>query len=367
MKGKRIFLLITAVLIALSMHSGPQWKDSIQLNEVVVNAKEKRMLHILAYVRDYSTLYTYTDTALLFREKWIDFMLPTSAKAHYKGWNWPRILSTESYYQFKNKDGRDSVSDKFNQHFSWSDWIGLINPVPIPQKMLNAEVLSDTIHGKYSPVQIWHKNGDHISFMTNAMVDTTSRKFIPGLSTLFRPSVNVFEDEGEDWWNRRNSMEFDKFKLTFDFRNITSDTLSIRDLEILYCDVESRGRGRNMFQFNPYDEPFFVDTHLEIYFVDKEYIPVKEAKKWEKHNFVNEEFDILPLPEMVPPISDEIADLKNRVKSLKETDEAMTRAKIKVDRRLAGKPLDGYTNKEVILKVLKNMVGLKSKRKYNSK
>lgn len=40
------------------------------LPEIVVESRQHSLLHMLAYVREYSTLTTYTDTIFLFREKW---------------------------------------------------------------------------------------------------------------------------------------------------------------------------------------------------------------------------------------------------------------------------------------------------------
>ena len=37
-----------------------------ELPEVVIESRRQRMLHILAYVREYSSLSTYTDTVFLF-------------------------------------------------------------------------------------------------------------------------------------------------------------------------------------------------------------------------------------------------------------------------------------------------------------
>ncbi len=359
-------MLITSFAL-FSAQAATQWKDSIELREVVVNAKDQRMLHVLAYVRDYSLLYTYTDTALMFREKWIDFMLPAGKNGRYKGWSQPRLLSAKSYFHFKNKAGLDSVSDNFNEHFTWSDWIGLVDRLPIPRPLIGNEIATDTLHGKYSAARIWLKNGEGITLKINALVDTASRRLVPGLSAFFRPAVNVFEDDGNDWWNQRNAMEFDKFKINYDFRHVATDTIYARDLDFVSCAVESQGRGRNMFGFNPYDEPFYVDTNMEMYIIDKEYIPVKEAKKWAKHNFTEDELSVLPIPDVAPPVPEGIATLISRVDQQKELDQANLRAQHKVDRRLAGRPLEGYTNKEVVLKILKNMIGLKSKHKYNSK
>lgn len=71
-----------------------------RLPEVVVNAADRQVLHLLAYVREYSTLTTYTDTVTLYRDKWVDFMIPRKNKGKFTGWKLPRILSVNSYYHF---------------------------------------------------------------------------------------------------------------------------------------------------------------------------------------------------------------------------------------------------------------------------
>ena len=40
-----------------------------ELPEIVVDSKRHKVLHLIGYVREYSTLSTYTDTVVLFREK----------------------------------------------------------------------------------------------------------------------------------------------------------------------------------------------------------------------------------------------------------------------------------------------------------
>ena len=46
-----------------------------ELPEVLVETRARKVLHMLAYVREYSTLSTYSDTVTLFREKMVDFMI----------------------------------------------------------------------------------------------------------------------------------------------------------------------------------------------------------------------------------------------------------------------------------------------------
>lgn len=60
-------------------------ESSYTLPEVVADSKDNSILHILGFVRDHSTLATYTDTVTLFREKWVDFMIPGSKVKRFRG------------------------------------------------------------------------------------------------------------------------------------------------------------------------------------------------------------------------------------------------------------------------------------------
>ena len=62
----------------------------------MVESRQQKVMHMLAYVREYSTLTTYTDTVFLFREKMVDFMLNTDPKVKFQGWSYPRILKSSS-------------------------------------------------------------------------------------------------------------------------------------------------------------------------------------------------------------------------------------------------------------------------------
>lgn len=100
-------------------------ENSTELSEVIVESPGRKVLHILAYVREYFVLTTYTDTVFLFREKMADYMIPSDDKGSFLGWSNPRVLSLKSYYRFTNSDGLDSVSDHCSHHFSWADWVGI--------------------------------------------------------------------------------------------------------------------------------------------------------------------------------------------------------------------------------------------------
>lgn len=268
------------------------------LPEVFVESRRHRILHMLAYVREYSTLTTYTDTVSLFREKMVDYMIPQDHKSRFKGWSTPRVLASKSYYRFTNSNGLDSVSDSNRHHFSWSDWIGVNSKKAIPMQLRNTKNATDTLFGKYTPSEIWEKVNDKITVDINILSDTTNRKWVPGLAAFFGKNI-----------------DFEKFKVNYSYTNIIGDTVSAPDLTGYSFTIESNGRGHDMFRFNRKDEPFFVSTQADIYILDKEYITLKEAVKWDKKNFDIAELDIYE-PLDAPALSSSTKALIDRVNRL---------------------------------------------------
>lgn len=310
-----------------------------ELPEVIVKSNKHLVLHVLAYVREYSTLYTYTDTIFLFREKLVDFMLPSDKKMKFKGWSSPRLLTCKSYYRFTNNNGLDSVSDACQHHFSWSDWIGMPPKISIPSRIRNHLISTDTVFGKYSPTEIWERCNDSIWVNVDVLADTLSRKWSPNIESFFR-----------------SGPEFEKFKATFCYDNITGDSISNFDLYGYSFSIESEGRGREMFRFNKINEQFFVNTNADIFILDKQYITSKSAKKWEKRDFDIAEIGIVE-PMDAPPLSPSILELVRRVNLI---DKDKLRLNLKPDQKL-GKHHDRRQNSRIVrraLTLLKNLIGI---------
>ena len=273
-------------------------ENYFELPEVVVASRQKSILHMLAYVREYSSLTTYTDTIFLFREKMVDYMVPQDNKMKYRGWNKPRILSSKSYYHYRNSEGLDSVSDECDHHFSWSDWIGVNPQMSITKKLQITDIGSDTLTGKYSHSEIWNKNKDKITIDINVLADTTSRRWVPDIGGFFKDNV-----------------DFENFKVHFGYENVTGDLLLPNDLTNYSFNIESVGRGHSLFRFNRPDEDYFVSTYAEVYFLDKEFISLKEAKKWEKHDFNSDDIEIYEAYE-APDLQPHILSLMERVENI---------------------------------------------------
>lgn len=319
-------------------------EEFFELPEFTLEKKNRSILHMLGYVREYSSLTTYTDTVFLFREKMVDFMVSRDNK-RIKGWTVPRVLSSRSYYQFANNEKLDSVSDESNLHFSWSDWVGLPPDMNLDLNRLARKQFTDTIWGRYSAAEIWNKDGDRVTVQANLLADTISRRWIPSLWPFFNRSADL-----------ERFVDFDRINATFEFNNVTDGTLTPENLDYFDFEIESAGRGHGMFRFNRYNQQFFVSTRAEVFILDKEYITAKEASKWEKYKFNREEVEIFQ-PAEIPDVSEDIRMLMERVDNL---DKGQVRLELAPDQKLVGADISrkNFTLGRRALLLLKQLTGI---------
>lgn len=335
------FAFITPLCLLVCAEADGKRAKARDLPEVVVESRGKKVLHILAYVREYSTLTTYTDTVFLFREKMVDFMVPGRHRNRFRGWRYPRILKSRSYYRFTDSHGLDSVSDECRHHFTWSDWVGVLPEMEIPEHISVNKIATDTVMGSYSPGEIWSRNGDRVSVSVNVLADKTERKWAPNLAAFFR----------------NKNIDFEKFSLTVDYENVNGNRLIPLDLNGYRFEIESVGRGRGMFRFNRAGESYFVSTSSEVYILDKEYITEKEARKWESRVFDDDEMDIYESPE-AKPLSPTVLALIDRVNGI---DKEKIKLDLAPDRRLVSRKVKrslGYR----VLQLVKDALGISQAR-----
>lgn len=319
------------------------------LSEVLVETRDQKALHMLGYMREYSSLTSYTDTVFLFREKMVDFMIPPDGRSRFIGWRAPRIINSKSYYRFTDAYGLDSVSNTDNHHFSWSDWMAIAPAMQIPDCLTIDKCATDTVRGKYSPTEIWIRNNDKVTVSIDVLADTLSRRWVPGIKGFFK--------EG---------LDFETFKLRLNCANVVGQSISPSELTSYTYTIESRGRGRDMFKFHRYDQPFFTSTYAEVFITDKEYITIKEAKRWEQIDFNNYAIDIIE-PEEAPELQASILDIIDRVENV---DHDRVHLSLEYDFRITK---ERRTNKNYavanrLLLMLKQLTGLdmiKARKNFN--
>lgn len=311
-----------------------------ELPELVVKSHKDKLLHIMAYVREYSTLTTYTDTIFLFREKMVDYMLPNQKKVKFQGWTKPRVLTSQSYYRFTNNRGLDSVSNACNFHFSWSDWMCLPKITLLPPELQKREIATDTVEGRYGLAETWLKEDGKVLLDINVLADTTARKWVADFNWFFRKHI-----------------DFDKFQIQFDYDNVTGDYLTPVDLTRYSYNIESYGRGHEMFGFNRWNQPYYVCTDATVYVIDHEYLTAGEAKKWINFKQKGDETFIYQ-PAEAPRLDETVRNLIERVNRI---DSVGIRINDNPDIRLSAAKFNLHVKPsagEIILQVLKSLTGI---------
>lgn len=312
-------------------------ESALELPELTVETSRHRYLHMLAYVREYSTLTTYTDTVFLFREKSVDYMLPPVGKGRFRGWSTPRTLRSRSYYRFTDSSGLDSVSSECEHHFSWSDRVGIPPVSRMPESIRGKEVAAAVLEGKYSPSETWTKDIDRVTVDVDVLALAAGRRWVPDMKAFL---------DGE--------MDFDRFRVRFSYGNVLGDSVAATDLTGFSFNIESYGRGRQMFMFGRGGEPYFVTTYAEVYFIDKEFITLKEAKKWAGISIETSDFGIYE-PMEAPALSSDILSLIGRVNT---EDREGVRLALSPDKKLAGRRLERISAGEMILRRIKGILGI---------
>ena len=101
--------------------------------------------------------------------------------------------------------------------------------------------------------------------------------------------------------------------------------------------IETNGRGSGIYNMFRRNEPYFVNTYAEMFFTDREYITVKDAKKLEKHPPHAE--DAPPVaPEWIPDPDAQVIAIVERVDTL---DHARLHSHIQPDKRMLMRKFKG--------------------------
>lgn len=305
-------------------------ENPAELPEVIVDSRDHTVMHALGYVREYSTISSYTDTIQLFREKMVDFMIPMKHAKKFAGWRMPRVLKTNSYYRFTNKEGLDSVSDKCSHFFSWADWIGLLPTVTLPSRLHGQVAVRDTVMGLYSPAEIWQRNDDQVKLYVNILADRSMNKWSPRVANSFRDEI-----------------EFDQFRLFYNFDNVDGDSISPLDLTNYSFIIESTGRGEGIYLFNRAGDKYFVSTYAEVYLIDKEFITEKEARKWEDNKYSSSALAMY-IPDDAPELQPATLRLIDRVNNI---DINSVRVGLQPDQRLKVERQDRNLGQRVLNRI----------------
>lgn len=311
---------------------------ALDLPEVVVAPGKRDVVHLTAYVREYASLSNYSDTVLMFREKMVDFMLPSKKTRGFKGWLKPRVLDSRSFYHFSNAYGLDSVSDSYRQYFSWADWVGVTPRADVPARMQTLDVAVDTIYGPAGRSQVWRKADDTFQVKIDVLADSLNRAWVPSLASYLTSNVG-----------------FTRFELDCTFTDVGVAEILGSNLARMSFVIESYGRGRSMFRIFDKTTPYYIRTYAEVYVTDRRRITAAEARQLERSPALAAGVAIAA-PADAPPLDPAIEQMMERVASIDHTGRRLALAP---DKRVAGR-MDIFDKKpeNAAWKYIKSLIGL---------
>ncbi len=340
-RGALLSMAFASALAIDAFTPAPLEPIPYELPEVKVSTKHRPILHLTGYVREISTMSSSADTLMLYREKWVDFMIPTGREKRYQGWTEPRLLKTKSYYKWTDSMGLDSVSDRANHLFSWSDWVSLPRRVDFPSIIGGRRLGTDTIMGVYSPAEIWDKDSTGVNVTVNLLANSNKSKWMPRLA-------------GPLW----NDTEFERLIIDYHFSDTDTFAVRAQNLDRLSCSIESMGRGHDMFRFSHWEDPIlYVSTYFDLTITDREYITVKDARRKEKDARLAIEDAMLIFESERVPRDSVITDLIARVNAI---DHDSRRLRMELDTRVGSghMPLPKlYRNKDKVKRAIKSIFG----------
>ena len=272
---------------------------SYDLPELVIDNKSRNVLHLIGYMREYSTMATTRDTSLLYSEKVVDFMIPREKVKKLKGWTSPRVLARRDYALFTNSEGLDSVSNEIDDSFTWSQLVNIVRErIAVPDSLLAGSVRAVTVPGKYSPQMQWRRVGDDYTLDIDMLADKKDHVWSPNFLKFFGLTT-----------------DFAELGTTYLFNDISGDGISAENVSRSTFGIKALCRGKMLKWASRTKEPFKLDSYYEFYVTERQYLTPEEAREWQDNPPRPSSLEIRA-PEGVMPLDAATMRLVERVEAL---------------------------------------------------
>ena len=267
------------------------------LPEITIDDKSRNMLDLTAYVREYGSGTTDTDSIIQYSEQIVDFMLPRTKKAKFKGWKDARVLAERSYRE-KITNGKDTFTYHENDKgrgfgFKYMD------KYILPDAIAAGNSISETIMGKHFPKEEWKVRGDHYYLRKDELADKKDHKISPvfakmlGMTMDFNTQEYTYVFDGN-----KDGRKIDK---EFTAEDVTSASGT---WEIVFSGKVTKWAFESK-------EPVIFNHYAEVFIIDRAYLTADEARELKKNPpIVSMQFKA---PENIPPAVPAMAELKAKV------------------------------------------------------
>ncbi len=271
-----------------------------ELKDVVVSPGERPVMRLVCYAREYSSGITGADTLQLYCEYMTEsFLVDGKLKGYKKEDARPSKRNWRRYARIM-RAGRDTVFrpayDDDIAMLSWFDNIVFIpNTVEVPETLL-AGAEADSVPGKYSVKTVRRLKNNILTLASDGLADHENHRWSP---LFFKMMGLTAEIEACTW---TNSFVCDSAR-TVGIRNFVKSTYN----------VHINGRGKWFKKAFKTKEPIEMDTYIELYPVDIEYLTLADYKT------LRDAYEIIPFrrPSPLAPLSPSVATLLKKSRKKK--------------------------------------------------
>lgn len=271
------------------------------LHEVVINPAERPITRVLAFVREYCTGSTSTDTLQLYSEYMIEyFNADGKVKGFDKSHRSGTIRNAKRYGRLANSQGLDSVMrPKSDDDVSALSFAELMSRIPFenlsePESIKKGIQSSDTVFGKYYPKLVGRKTRNHFILDCDVLADYSDHKWSPWIFKMLGMTMDM---EKASWSRIYNGTE--------------SGIYGLPDFIYGTCNLTMLGKGRLLKKLLRLKDEITIDCYIEIYPVEinsltrEEYLEIKKEFKERRSEMI--------FPEHLLPLTPAIETLKERV------------------------------------------------------
>lgn len=272
---------------------------SYELPGMTVNLAERDVLRLICYAREYMGLTTSRDTAAVFAEYMVDYMLPVKKLKKYKGRYTPRILNKRSVKrELHAGEKSDSLTTEDDTSISWLQLAGLYagkdgDYGTLPDSILSGKGITET-RGKSGVMKSYRLLPQSYVVIYDALADKKDHRWSPWLFKMLGMTI-----------------VFNELRGSSAYAPTPNGSLHPENLLMSTFAFEADGRGKFFRKALDSTSPVTMKSFIEIYPVDREYLTVTEAREADKDETAQTEFTV---PAQAIPLDDATQRLAERAR-----------------------------------------------------
>ena len=272
------------------------------LPPVTVMPGERPITRVVCYVREYSTGATDRDTLKMYSEYMIESYHideGTKVKGYHKYDCLPKTRTKRRFAHYTGADGRDSVATpEDDEYISFMNFLVSL-PVDVfeePDTIKNG-ALTDTVQGRYSPGIFYKKTPEFFVTSLDMLSNYKNHVYSPNVFKFFGLTIDIRE-----------------MNLSFAYKANPSGKYTIHDFLYEISSANILGRGKWIKKAFKTKNPVEIDSNVEVYPVEINYLTVDEYKEQRKERNKLE----FRVPDIALPVLPSVQRLIDRINSTSE-------------------------------------------------